>query len=157
MPDTLQPKELQLHSLGHEDLPALLALYRQLHPADAPLPPAAEVETLWSDILACHHFLYLGGFIDGKLVTSCTLAIIPNLTRGCRPYALIENVVTDASQRGRGHGTTLLAHAQEQAWQAGCYKVMLMTGRKDPAIQQFYCNAGFDPQAKQAFYTQAPD
>lgn len=157
MSDTCQQNNLQLRPLCREDLPTLQALYRQLHNADAPLPPAAEVETLWSDILACRHFLYLGGFIDGKLVTTCTLSIIPNLTRGCRPYGLIENVVTDASQRGRGHGTTLLAHAQERAWQAGCYKVMLMTGRKDPAIQQFYCNAGFDPQAKQAFYAQAPD
>ena len=90
--------------------------------------------------------------------SSKTLSVVvPNLTRGCRPYGLIENVVTHGAHRGAGHGKAVLEAALQHAWRQGCYKVMLMTGRKDPAIQQFYCNAGFDPQAKQAFYTQAPD
>lgn len=46
---------------------------------------------------------------------------------------------------------SLLKHTLEQAWQAGCYKVMLLTGRKDEATLGFYESAGFDPNDKQAF------
>lgn len=33
--------------------------------------------------------------------------------------------------------------ATQTACQANCYKVMLLTGRKDPAVHRFYEGAGF--------------
>jgi len=96
-------------------------------------------------------YRYLGAFAGSKLVASCTLTVIPNLTRGCRPYGVIENVVTHADHRRQGHGRAVLNEALRQAWAEGCYKVMLLTGRKDEATLHFYESAGFDPSAKQAF------
>jgi GNAT superfamily N-acetyltransferase len=81
---------------------------------------------------------------------SCTLIVIPTLTRGGKPYALIENVVTDARYRGRGYGTRLLQAAVQAAWSADCYKVMLLTGSKQPSTLKFYENAGFE-QTKTGF------
>ena len=37
------------------------------------------------------------------------------------------------------------------AWSRNCYKVMLLTGRKNEATYRFYESAGFDRHAKQAF------
>jgi GNAT superfamily N-acetyltransferase len=76
--------------------------------------------------------------------------VIPNLTRGARPYGLIENVVTHQEYRGHGYGKALLAKALEFGWSQHCYKVMLMTGRKD-ATHHFYESAGFESQSKKAF------
>ena len=70
------------------------------------------------------------GRLGGKSITSCVLTIIPNLTRGGRPYALVENVVTHAEYRRQGIGTRLLHAALQSAWERGCYKVMLSTGSK---------------------------
>lgn len=67
---------------------------------------------------------------DGVLVGSCFLAMIPNLTRGARPYGLIENVVTHAGYRKQGIGTGLLRRALKIAWGQDCYKVMLLIGLK---------------------------
>jgi GNAT superfamily N-acetyltransferase len=89
--------------------------------------------------------------VDGQLVSSCTITVIPNLTRGGRPYGLIENVVTHADHRGRGYARAVLQDALSFAWAQGCYKVMLMTGRKDEATLRFYESAGFDRHGKQAF------
>jgi GNAT superfamily N-acetyltransferase len=99
---------------------------------------------------------YFGVFLDSQLVSTCTLAVIPNLTRACQPYGLIENVVTHAEHRNKGYGKRILAHALDSAWAAGCYKVMLMTGRKDPATLYFYESAGFDAKEKKAFIAKAP-
>ena len=68
--------------------------------------------------------------------------VIPNLTRGGAPYGLIENVVTDAARRGKGYATAILHAAAERAWAHDCYKIMLLTGSKEPATLRFYEKAG---------------
>jgi hypothetical protein len=45
----------------------------------------------------------------------------------------------------------VLREALSFAWSQRCYKVMLMTSRKDEAILKFYAAAGFDRHDKQAF------
>jgi len=139
-------RELQSH-----DLHSLLALYAHLHECDAPLPSDATVEAVWSEAIANPRIKYFGGFISASLVTSCTLTVIPNLTRSCRPYAVIENVVTHAAHRRHGWGKAILLHALDEAWRQRCYKVMLLTGRKDEGTLRFYEQAGFDRYGKQAF------
>ncbi|WP_433538744.1 GNAT family N-acetyltransferase [Micromonospora sp. CA-249363] len=42
---------------------------------------------------------------------------------------MIENVVVEESRRGTGLGRQIMAGTLQAAWDAGCYKAMLMTGR----------------------------
>ena len=139
------------------DLSALLALYEHLHDADDALPERSVVEAVWRELMASSNHTYFGCFLGESLVSSCTLTTIPNLTRGCRPYGVIENVVTHADHRRKGHAKTILRTALEDAWSAGCYKVMLLTGRKDEATLRFYESAGFDRHDKQAFVAKPAD
>ena len=147
---------VQIRRIDPRELAQLLALYQHLHGADDPLPADSVVQTVWQDLMDDPRTMCLGGFEGGALVASCVLLIIPNLTRGCRPYGLIENVVTHADHRQRGHGRVVLQHALQLAWAQGCYKVMLMTGRKDEAMTHFYEGAGFDRHDKQAFVARPP-
>lgn len=148
--------ELVIRPLSQTNLDALLALYAELNPDDAPLPDRATVLAVWESIQQDPKMVCLGGFLGDTLVCTCIMTVIPNLTRACRPYALIENVVTTAAHRRKGYAHALLRHAQNMAWQQGCYKLMLLTGRKDEATLRFYDSAGFDRHAKQAFYAAAP-
>ncbi|MBL6080980.1 GNAT family N-acetyltransferase [Belnapia sp. T18] len=79
----------------------------------------------------------------GEPVATCTLIQVPNLTRGTRPYAFIENVVTHAAHRRQGHGRAVLGASLAAAWAAGCYKAMLLTGSTREATFRFYEAAGF--------------
>lgn len=133
------------------DLDDLLTLYTHLHEDDDPLPESAVVESVWRELMDGPWHQILGGFASGLLVASCALTVIPNLTRGCRPFGLIENVVTHAGHRRRGYGRLVLQEALKVAWSANCYKVMLLTGRPDEATLRFYESAGFDRQGKQGF------
>ena len=139
-------REIQSH-----ELQLLLELYAHLHERDDPPASTADAEAVWSEALSNPRIKYFGGFASGSLVSSCTLTVIPNLTRACRPYGVIENVVTHAAYRGQGWGKAVLMHALDDAWRQNCYKVMLLTGRKDEATLRFYEQAGFDRHAKQAF------
>jgi GNAT superfamily N-acetyltransferase len=142
---------VDVRPIPFDDLEQLLGLYRHLHESDEALPPAPVVEATWRELAANPRSNYFGGYVKDALVCSCVLTVISNLTRGCKPYGLIENVVTHKAHRRKGYGKAVLAQALSVAWSAGCYKVMLLTGRKSEATFEFYESAGFDRHEKQAF------
>ena len=141
--------DLVIRAAEPADLPALQGLYRHLIPEDECCPDDKAAEIL-EKLRRFEGSAILLGFLGGDLVASCTVIVIPNLTRGGTPYALIENVVTDTGHRNRGLGKAILKAALDCAWAAGCYKAMLMTGSKKPSTLAFYEAAGFE-QSKTGF------
>ncbi|KKK40409.1 MAG: Acetyltransferase (GNAT) family protein [Candidatus Lokiarchaeum sp. GC14_75] len=135
----------------------LLELYTHLHRKDAPLPEKSKLESIWEEITANPLLHYFVVEHNNKIVSSCSLSVIPNLTRGGRPYGLIENVVTHTEYRRRGFGTSCLQFAVEIAWKNKCYKVMLLTGSKDPSIHHLYEKVGFKKGIKTGFVAKAFD
>ncbi|MDQ3813686.1 MAG: GNAT family N-acetyltransferase [Armatimonadota bacterium] len=142
---------VQIRNAHQHDLEPLLNLYQHLHATDASLPEGPKLSQVWGEILSDPKVHCLVADLNGELVASCVLVIIPNLTRGARPYGLIENVVTHAAHRRKGIATQLLRYALQVAWSKNCYKVMLLTGSKSEAIYQFYEQAGFVKGDKTGF------
>lgn len=140
----------EVRLIRYDELDELLILYRQLHPED-PVEKGECLKRTWSEICNDKNLFYLVIEEDGMIVSSCTLAIIKNLTRGLRPYGIIENVITHQDHRKKGFGTRVLHKAIEMAKERNCYKVMLMTGHKDEATLRFYANAGFAGDIKTGF------
>lgn len=95
--------------------------------------------------------MYVGAVEDGEVVSTCYLAIIPNLTRGGRPIGFVENVVTDAAHRRQGLARRVLEEAVRIAREQGCYKVMLQSGAGRTQAHALYESIGFDGQSKRAF------
>jgi ribosomal protein S18 acetylase RimI-like enzyme len=140
-----------LRRILSEELPALLDLYRHLHADDdEPSSPSAYAQ-VWENICVTPLLHYFGAEVDERLVATCTLTIIPNLTRAARPYGVLENVVTHPEYRKRGIATALLRHAMDFARAENCYKVMLLTSHKDEATLRFYEQAGFQSGEKTGF------
>jgi GNAT superfamily N-acetyltransferase len=138
-----------------EDLSRVLDLYRHLNPDD-PQPDADKAESAWSALMGSDLTMVMVANAGGELVSTCTLVIVPNLTRGVRPYGLIENVVTHPGHRGNGLGQAVLAAALEAAWRADCYKVMLATGSRREETLRFYEKAGFKRGGKTFFEARRP-
>lgn len=124
------------------DLEQLLELYRHLHTREKPPALDVHLREVWNEMLGDSkmHILVVGK--DDELVSSSTLVVVRNLTRGTRAYAWIENVVTHSEYRRQGYGKYVVEKALAIAWHEQCYKVMLMTGN-DGAIQ-FYEKCGFE-------------
>jgi GNAT superfamily N-acetyltransferase len=140
-------EQLQIRPARQDNLQDLLDLYRHLDAQDVRCAPDQAV-AIFERFLLYPGSAILIGFIGRDLVASCTVIIVPNLTRGGTPYALIENVVTHAGYRNRGLGKAVLKAAVDRAWGEGCYKAMLLSGSKKATA--FYQAAGFE-QTKTGF------
>ena len=142
--------KIKIREIIQDDLEDLLKLYEQLGPN-----PFVQVDEhildVWNNILQNKDYHIIVADVDGAVVSTCTCIIIPNLTHNQRPYAVVENVVTDQNFRGKGYATSCLYFAKEIAIKNNCYKLMLMTGSKKEETLNFYRNAGYTDKTKTAF------
>ncbi|WP_291574687.1 GNAT family N-acetyltransferase [Clostridium sp. UBA4548] len=135
----------------YEELKEILKLYRQLQPNDPDVSDNSELKDIWDSIYKDPNLYYIVVEVEGKIVSSCNISIIKNLTRNLRPYGLIENVVTDLNYRKKGYATKALNFSLDIAKKNNCYKVMLLTGSKKEATLKFYENLGFERGVKTGF------
>ena len=139
-----------VREINENELSQLLELYLHLHEKSVP-QISEHLSTTWNRILQDENHHIIVKEIDNKIVASCVCVIIPNLTRNIRPYAFIENVVTNADYRGCGYASECLNYAKQITIKENCYKMMLLTGSKDESTLKFYENAGYSNTDKTAF------
>lgn len=147
---------MKIRILDRDDLDQLLMLYSQLN-HDDPLIDSGMSESIWNQSLESEFIDYVGLFDENWLLSACQILVVPNLTRGGHPYCLIENVVTHVDYRNKGYGKQVLEHTIGLAWQRNCYKVMLMSGRKQESVNHFYKSVGFSDNEKQAYVIRGND
>ena len=139
-----------VREIRENELNELLELYLFLHETSVP-EMTEHLKNTWNTIMKDRNHHIIVKEIGGKIVSSCVCVIIPNLTRNIRPYAFIENVVTNSAYRGKGYATECLNYAKEIAIKENCYKLMLLTGSKEETTLKFYSNAGYNSSDKTAF------
>lgn len=132
-----------IREMNENDFQGLSELYTHLH-NNNPIDNNAKNLELFHKILADENHYIIVAEEDGRLVSSCVCVIIPNLTHNQRPYALIENVVTDKAYRKRGLASACLAYAKQIAVDNNCYKMMLLTGSKKRSTHKFYQKNGYN-------------
>ena len=132
------------------DFSDVLHLYGQLQPSDPILRDGSD-QSAFHQVLNTHGLSLFVLELEGRVIGTTYLNVIPNITRSASPYAVIENVVIEESLRARGLGKQLIISTLAAAWEAGCYKAMLMTGSRNPATHAFYKACGFSPDEKTAY------
>ncbi|MDL2397348.1 GNAT family N-acetyltransferase [Rhizobium mayense] len=146
--------DIVIRPVAAGDLPTLLALYRHLNHDDPDMDPQLARDRFAA--ISAHPGMTIFAAFEGDIaISSVTLVVVPNLTRRGASYALIENVVTHVDHRQRGYARALIEAAVATAWKQNCYKVMLLTGSKEPATLRFYANCGFS-QDKTGFQIRRP-
>jgi GNAT superfamily N-acetyltransferase len=144
---------MEVREIKESELDQLLEFYL-LHLYDVKDDPIADpkvVEQIWNTIQTSENFAVLGVFDKDTLMASCSITIAPNLTRGCRSYALIENIATHRKFRREGYGKAILLYAAEYAKERNCYKAMFMTGHMNTKVEKFSEASGFDGNEKKAY------
>ena len=141
---------MTVREIQANELDTLLELYLHLHETEIP-ENTEYLESTWQTITEDRNHHIFVAEENGRLVSSCVCVIVPNLTRGVRPYALVENVVTHKDYRNRGYATAVLQKAKQTAEESNCYKMMLLTGAKDEKTLRFYQKSGYNSSDKTAF------
>lgn len=132
------------------DLPRITELLFQLSQLgerpDRAVRPAGEAER--AALRALHgdeRAVCLVAEIAGRVAGTLTLYLLPNLSHGARPMAIVENVVVDEALHGRGLGRLLMEHAEARARDAGCYKISLTSNRRRRDAHRFYERLNYLP------------
>ncbi|WP_254449086.1 GNAT family N-acetyltransferase [Thalassococcus sp. S3] len=134
---------MTVRRLTIQDHANILNLYAELAPATPVLQNVSGLEAL----IAHPGTELLGAEVEGSVGAMVTLHVLPNLTYGGRPYALIENVVTAQRFQMRGLGRRVMEAAIRSAWAQDAYKIMLLTGQTAGA-RGFYERLGFSADEK---------
>ena len=139
-----------IRAVTEHDVSEVIVLLKQLSPY--PVSPDPELlRTKIREIGTCDHVRVFGFENDGKIMGMCTVGRIKGISKGCRPFAVIENVVVHESVRRQGIGSQLVCHAISQAEEWRCYKVVLETGTKNEGKLHFYEKCGLVRGGKTAF------
>ena len=134
------------------DIPRILELYYDLTSAVSPAeeqsrPSLDNAQRVIEEIAAMPGHELLVAEEDGLVVGTMVLLVVPNLSHGALPWAIVENMIVDGKYRRRGIGQLLMEYAFNYAREAGCYKVQLLSNKKRPQAHQFYCSLGFEASA----------
>lgn len=143
-----------IREVNTQDANDMAELLRQLSSSDEASVTEETVKAIKAkiaDMSQLEHMLVFGYELDGKIVGTCTLGRVEGLSKGCRPFAIIENVVVLDTIRNQGIGKQLVRHAMAQAEKWNCYKVILETGSKNEWKLRFYDNCGLTRGGKTAF------
>jgi ribosomal protein S18 acetylase RimI-like enzyme len=134
---------MNIRPLIETDFADAVALYQELVGGI----PVANDPATFAKLLRHDGLTIWGAVVDRVVVSMVTLHVLPNMTFGGRPYALIENVVTAARMQGAGIGRSVMQAAMDAAWAEDAYKIMLLTGQNSGA-KGFYEKLGFTADQK---------
>ncbi|MFI7013350.1 GNAT family N-acetyltransferase [Streptomyces sp. NPDC050164] len=138
--------KITVRAAAEADLAALLALYGELNPDDAPLSQASA-DAVWAAMSGQQGRTVLVAEADGAVAGTADCIVMPNLTRGGRAVLFVENVVVAGGFQRRGVGRRLMAAAVRLGESAGCYKVQLLAA-DDEYVHSFYEACGFKALAQ---------
>jgi GNAT superfamily N-acetyltransferase len=114
---------------------ACLPVLAQLRPdlvRQAPAEASARIRRLAQS----HGYLLAAGYEAGAVRAVAGFRMCENLAWG--RFLYVDDLVTDAPFRGRGHGSALLTWLIERAREAGCDELHLDSGAERMDAHRFY-------------------
>lgn len=143
---------VMIRQATEEDIPRILELYRELAITTSEVelsrsPSPDDCRRVLAEICAAPGHELLVAEDQGHVVGTMVLLIVPDLSHGACPWALVENLVIGHEQRRRGFGRLLMDYAMARARDAGCYRIVLSSDKRRHEAHRFYRSLGFQASA----------
>ncbi len=129
-----------IEKLDKQDIPQLLALYKELTPLETSLEKAYEVYTKM-DINP--NYLLLIAKENNEIIGSACGFIMDSLASGSKPILFIDSVVVKKNSRRMGIGTNLFIKLDEFAKKHHVASAILVSATFRMAAHEFYKSVGF--------------
>lgn len=135
-----------------DDIPRIVELYHQLTITTSQVERSRshsqdDYRRAFAEICAAPGHELLIAEYQGEVVGTMVLIIVPNLSHGASPWALVENLVIDHRHRRRGFGRLLMEYATARAREAGCHRIVLSSDVRRQEAHLFYRSLGFEASA----------
>lgn len=137
--------DLAIRTAVADDVPAIVGMLAddplgaQRESPDDPAPYLAALKRLDAD--PNQHLVV--AVMDGRVVGTLQLSIIPGLSRRGATRSIIESVRIHADARGSGLGTRLIEWAIEESRRQNCQLVQLTSDNTRTDAHRFYERLGF--------------
>jgi GNAT superfamily N-acetyltransferase len=102
-----------------------------------------SARAVWRRFAAYPDYRLYVAEIEGAIVGSYALLVMDNLGHRGAPSAVVEDVVVEPAQQGKGVGRAMMCHALAQARRRSCYKLALSSNVKRDRAHAFYEGLGF--------------
>jgi GNAT superfamily N-acetyltransferase len=130
-----------------DDAEKIAALYEQLVGNS---PVAVQPERIAQIGRDKNTLLLVCGYRDDVCGTAL-VSLCADVMFSFQPFAVVENVVVDASVRGHGFGRTLFKNIEAFCLSRDCSKIMLLSSAEREPAHRFFERAGFSGAAKRGF------
>ncbi|KAF1708669.1 GNAT family N-acetyltransferase [Pseudoxanthomonas sacheonensis] len=101
---------MQVRKARETDLDGIIRLYACLHLHHV-AEPHFETKCAWRKIVHSRTSTVFVAELDGLLVSTCMVAILPSFAKGGHPIGVIEHVVTLEEFRGQGFARDTMSAA----------------------------------------------
>jgi GNAT superfamily N-acetyltransferase len=88
---------------------------------------------------------------EGRVLATGHLHLCLDALTEDRPFGVVERVIVDPAEQGRGYGTALMKHIERICEEHRCVKVMLTSNAKRLEAHHFYRSLGYDGEGSKAF------
>ncbi|MBU1975097.1 MAG: GNAT family N-acetyltransferase [Nanoarchaeota archaeon] len=107
-----------------EDMDRIVKLLYQLSPLKGDADPT-KLKAILEHMLVDSNYDLIVCECEGNIIGTAALVTIPNLTYGGKSKGLVENVVTDKDNRGKGIGKKMVEKLIEIGKNKNYYKIIL--------------------------------
>lgn len=133
--------EVEIRPATEADLPAILALYRDV--GDSHVLPRHRAQAIFRRLQSYPDYVVYVAVSAGEIVGTFALLIMDNLAHLGAPSGVVEDVVVRRDRQGRGIGRRMMQLARERCRERGCYKMTLSSSLRRDAAHRFYETLGF--------------
>jgi GNAT superfamily N-acetyltransferase len=137
---------IKIQKASEQDIPRIVELYEELTEEKIRVSPE-RLKSVFNQIESMPGHWLLVADVDGLVVGTVLLQIVPHLSHNAHPWGIVENMVVDPRYRKLGIGRILIDRIKELCRDAGCYKVQLLSHKKRVEAHRFYRSLGFEDSA----------
>ena len=137
---------VHLREAAQSDLESVLALYAAIEDDRAHEMTLEQARAVWAQFARYPSYrLWVACDAADRdaVIGTYALLVMHNLAHRGAPSAIVEDVVVSPARQGRGVGRQMMAHAMQQAREAGCYKLALSSNACRKGAHAFYESLGF--------------
>jgi len=126
-----------------DDLPSILALYRQLGMDNGDVLPVNRAKEIFDTLQSYPDYKLYVALQNSMSVGSFGLLIMDNLGHQGASSGIVEDVVVRRNVRGQGIGKTMMEFAVQKCRERGCYKIALSSNLQRVGAHRFYESLGY--------------